>query len=52
MNKFAHYFLVGFAIAIMTLFAALALSNELDAQASENALQSSVTTPTTASTLR
>lgn len=44
MNKFAHFFLVGFAVALMTLFAALALSNKLDAQASDSALQAGVTT--------
>lgn len=52
MNKFAHFFLVGIAVAIMTLFAALALSNELDARASESALHASVTASAEAGTLR
>jgi hypothetical protein len=52
MNKFAHYFLVGFAIAILTLVAAIALSNRLDAQASENALSASETVSVGTSTVR
>jgi hypothetical protein len=37
MNKVAHFFLVGFAVALMSLLAALALSNRLDARSSETA---------------
>ncbi|MBS1904047.1 MAG: hypothetical protein JSS75_10105 [Bacteroidetes bacterium] len=42
MNKFAHFFLVGFAVAVMTLVAALALSNRLTARSSETAPHSGV----------
>ncbi len=50
MNKFAHFFLVGFAVAIMSLFAALALSHALDERAQENAHLIGVTAAAHAST--